>query len=89
MLARPEIGTREHIMLWLESKDPDEEYDWFSYARCACGQYAADGLGKSNLWWIINCVGMPKNPLSELNIMANYCKTFGELAKLVRERWDA
>ena len=89
MLARPEPGTREHILLWLDSKDPDEKYDWFSYANCACGCYAREALGKSNVWWIMNCVGMPRVPLSELNILASHCETFGELASYARKRWAA
>ena len=28
MLARPEPGTREHIILWLANKDPSETYEW-------------------------------------------------------------
>jgi len=89
MLARPEIGTREHILLWLASRDPNEEYDWCSYSNCACGKYAREVLGKSNLWWVINCVTGPGAALSELNVMASYCKSFGELEKCARKRWAA
>jgi hypothetical protein len=38
MLARPEIGSREHILSWLASKPVDESYEWLS-ATCPCNQY--------------------------------------------------
>jgi hypothetical protein len=39
MLSRPEIGTREHVLLWLGSKDPNARYQWEHPERCPCGQY--------------------------------------------------
>jgi len=60
MLARPEIGTPAHILLWLAGKPADQEYNWSSYFDCACGQYSRehgmdvgrgwlDGLGPLNM----------------------------------------
>jgi hypothetical protein len=40
MLQRPEIGSRSHIMLWVDSKPADGLFPWDSYQDCACGQYA-------------------------------------------------
>lgn len=42
MLARPEIGSREHMLLWLASKDPNETYNWRTSKQCACGVYARE-----------------------------------------------
>jgi hypothetical protein len=29
----------EGFIAWLETKDPEERYDWLSFSTCACGQY--------------------------------------------------
>ena len=29
----------EGFIAWLETKDPEERYDWLSFNTCACGQY--------------------------------------------------
>jgi hypothetical protein len=42
MLSRPEVGTREHILLWLAGKDPDAEYQWENPQHCPCGQYGRE-----------------------------------------------
>jgi hypothetical protein len=86
MLARPEIGSKEHILLWLENKPPDEKYDWENYAECACGQYSRESLGKSNLWWIAYMAN-PGCPMNDLNRVAFFYDTFGELLKAVRMQW--
>jgi hypothetical protein len=31
----------EGFIAWLETKDPNEEYDYHNSEACACGQYAA------------------------------------------------
>lgn len=57
MLSRPEVNTKEHILLWLASKDAKEEFHWPNSRTCACAQYEAEhGLSYS---WI--------GPLAELN----------------------
>lgn len=38
MLARPEVGSREHILSWLATKPEDESYVWLS-GDCPAGQY--------------------------------------------------
>lgn len=87
MLARPELGTREHILLWLARKDPTEKYEYELYEDCACGQYAREALGKSNLWWATFATFPAGAPLRELNYMASGHKTFGALYDHVRKRW--
>jgi hypothetical protein len=82
MLARPEPGTREHILLWLASKDPNETYDWESYSKCACGTYVRECMSMSNFAWI----AMP-GPLVLLNNMAMRFKTYGDLYDYVHGQW--
>lgn len=41
MLSRPEIGTKAHVTLWLNSKPADEAYAWHS-PECPAGQYMAE-----------------------------------------------
>jgi len=89
MLARPEIGTREHILLWLAGKDPNEEYLWESYCDCACGRYAKEVLGKSNMWWSAYAMTPAGTPFMELNHLAMDLKTFGELYERARKRWSS
>ena len=82
MLARPEPGTREHILLWLANKDPQETYEWESYRECACGTYARETMGMSNFAWITIT-----GPLVELNRLAMGLKTYGDLYERVSYRW--
>ena len=89
MLARPEAGTREHILLWLAGKDPEEKFNWHYYDMCACGQYAREEMGLSNLAWI-TLAGTKKDerPLAELNRMAFFCENFGELYEFACGSWS-
>jgi hypothetical protein len=77
MLARPEIGTKQHIILWLASKPADETYQWNDSKRCACGQYWGENVDNvfPHGWWCSN----PR--MAWLDILAMYCesRTFGEL----------
>lgn len=41
MLARPEIGTMEHILSWLTTKNEAETYEWLS-GECPAGQYSEE-----------------------------------------------
>lgn len=67
---------------FVNSKNPDERYDWSHCGKCACGQYAKS-LGIDN--WIDPF--LPEHDLwSNLNIKAagtagSYAWTFGDLAK--------
>ncbi len=88
MLARPEPGTKEDILLWLAGKDPNEKYDWSNCSECACGQYSSARLGASTAW-----LSMQKysHAIHELNRLAcdTPSRTFGELYPIVRQVWDA
>jgi len=89
MLARPEPGTREHILLWLSSQDPKKKYDWKFVTTCACGQYAREELGMSNIGWTVFTLFDQKGkPLSELNRMAYDHCTFGALYERARKAWS-
>ena len=59
MLSRPEINTREHILLWLASKPADEKYDWGNPFTCACGQYCNEFLGGNAKWVYFASRGLP------------------------------
>jgi hypothetical protein len=48
MLAKPEIGTKEHIVLWLSSKTGP--YDWVNVSVCACGQYWQENVDAERPW---------------------------------------
>jgi hypothetical protein len=77
MLARPEIGSKEHISLWLDSKDPNEEYNWSNVRGCACGQYSR---ANGSISWITSTW------VNQLNVAASERPhNFGALAK----RWAA
>jgi hypothetical protein len=39
MLSRPDVGTKDHIQLWLGTKDASEPYEWLS-GDCPAGQYS-------------------------------------------------
>ena len=39
MLARPEIGSREHIILWLAIQPADETFPWNKADDCVCDRY--------------------------------------------------
>jgi hypothetical protein len=41
MLLRPEVGTIEHIRMWIDAKDATERYEWLS-ADCPAGLYARE-----------------------------------------------
>ncbi len=84
MLSRPEIGTHEHIKLWLSSKNPDEGYRWQNPLDCPCGQYAREFYGPDYKW--INMIGVPP-ALIKLNTLAERAKgrTFGSLYELVKD----
>ncbi len=84
MLARPEIGSRQHILLWLAGKPADETYDWRQEHDCACGQYAQEHLVDPWTW-----VGDRRHVLLwEMNVIAGSCKTFGQLSERLRKEWE-
>jgi len=81
MLSRPEIGSREHIMLWLASKDPRATYNWTCPFSCACATYSDDSYGQRYYW--VNMLS-----LHDLNKLA-YLRpwTYGALYKRARKAW--
>ena len=86
MLSRPEIGTREHILLWLSSKPEDQAYEWIS-DLCPWAQYAGEWL---NFQPDIMGGNAPTTP--ELYGLNNFARvrphTFGALSKRARELWN-
>jgi hypothetical protein len=90
MLARPEIGTRAHILLWVASKPPEEEYYWRDAQHCACGQYSKEFYGEAGAWTVTN----PLLPIHEMNGHASAvmnphtsCGTFGDLYRQLQLQW--
>jgi hypothetical protein len=90
MLARPEIGTKAHILLWVASKPPKEEYYWRDGYQCACGQYSQEFFGRASAW-----MRMPTSrAIHELNGHAGAvidprtdCGTFGDLYRQLQLQW--
>ncbi len=91
MLARPEIGSREHVLLWLDGQDPNETYDWSIASRCACGQYVAQHGGRP--WSEYPALSGGPYPISapedgSFNALAREePHTFGALYKRAVEAW--
>jgi hypothetical protein len=85
MLARPEVGTREHILLWLASKPADATYAWADPFECACGKYSREFLTYPTAWCGPGFI--PGAPLFELNSIARERANFGELYLVARDKW--
>jgi hypothetical protein len=85
MLARPEIGTKAHILLWLASKPPEESFYWRDWTVCACGQYSFAHYGDSRQWTRVE----PGAPIHELNQMARWVTSrvdgYGKFGDLYRQ----
>jgi hypothetical protein len=77
MLTRPEIGTVEHICLWLSNKPIDETYVWMS-DLCPWAQYAIEHLGVvPNI--MMGGQAPPTPELQQLNRVSKDVHTFGAL----------
>ena len=50
MLARPEVGSKEHILLWLAAQPQDKKFSYMTPSACACGQYSRAFLGSGMKW---------------------------------------
>jgi hypothetical protein len=87
MLARPEFGSRAHILMWLADQDPAASYDWMSYEHCACGRYARANQ-VSNLFWAAFASTTAGQAMMELNAMAMSARNFGELHERARRQWS-
>jgi hypothetical protein len=83
MLARPEIGSKEHILLWLASRDPDEEYDWDEWRVCARGQYCFEHFGEHANWPQFSLSA----PVHQMDYYAQHHRTFGALYEVMRKQW--
>ena len=87
MLARPEIGSREHILLWLAGKPADGTFDWNDPKKCAGGQYLYESTGG---WWTeYGRNGNEQNfdNLGALAAAACQHRTYGELYEAMRKQW--
>lgn len=45
MLSKIEVGSKEHILLWLADKDAAETYEWAS-GRCPAAHYSMEFGGE-------------------------------------------
>jgi hypothetical protein len=70
MLARPEIATREHVLMWLAAKDANERFEWLS-GDCPAGQYARE-FGIPNTCELMNWLN---------NMAQTWPHTWGALAE--------
>jgi hypothetical protein len=87
MLARPEPGTREHMLLWLASQPPEKTYPWALVTKCACAIYARETMGKSNLWWTAQA--SRPGPFHALNCLAAIVPhTYGALHARALAAWQ-
>jgi hypothetical protein len=71
MLSRPEVGTRGHILMWLDSKDATAPYEW-GFEVCPCAQYSAE--------YGISAWDTPISPLA-----GDHPRTWGALAERARK----
>jgi hypothetical protein len=93
MLARTQWTkpSLEDFIAWLESKDPNESYNWIHASTCACGQYATS-IG------IVDWLTFENGPFSLLNSLAkppptpdvDYVDTFGNLlSRALKQQMEA
>ena len=82
MLARPEIRSREHILMWLASKPPDEKFEWSNPNECPCGQYMYKDHHINDDSWAAY------ETLREMNMVASRHRSFGSLYRAMRQRWE-
>src|SRR5262249_1402751 len=95
MLARPEIGSKAHIKLWLGSKDPSEVGVWEDLCSCFAGRYSQEHFGRAFPW---SPDPEPRfrdelKRLSEITGPTSYgagdaCSTMGEAYQRVCAAWS-
>jgi hypothetical protein len=89
MLQRPEIGTREHVLLWLAGKPADEAYKWMPHEECPCAVYNLDhGMPKE--WWSEpnhRRARVKKTKIELSDLAGGFPRTWGALHDRAREAW--
>ena len=68
MLSRIEVGTKDHLLMWLADKDPEEAYEWLS-GLCPAELYSRE-FGDEH-------IGLNLNKLNDLARIEPH--TFGAL----------
>jgi len=85
MLSRPEIGTKEHILLWLAGKDVKAEYEWRCPHSCPAGTYSEEFYNYHYRWIEGDDVG---RTLQEISRMAKRRpNNYGTLYKRAYKAW--
>jgi len=92
MLQRPDIGTMDHMKLWVASKPENETFIWADGGKCAAGQYAQEfdteyyaNLSRVALHALKNKLGLPY----EESVASHSTRvSFGEVYKqMLNEGW--
>lgn len=86
MLARPEIGSREHILLWLAGKPADEKFAYHNSQICACGQYSSEHGNLCGIW--IESKAVAEMDCAARAVSYHGYGTFGGLYKELSSRWS-
>jgi hypothetical protein len=85
MLARSEVGTIEHVRMWLRDQPRGREYNWMSpEANCACAIYAAENHLAGD--WHLYPDLCALDSLASLGLDSGYRGTFGELSDLAERQ---
>jgi hypothetical protein len=94
MLQRPELATREHILMWLSGKPAAKAYTWLDSNCCPAGLYAEECLGmeRNGGWGGIpvlshDIVGGTPELLSLSTLARAKPRTFGALYARARAAW--
>ena len=85
MLARPEIGSREHILLWLASQPKDRKYYWPCTTCCACAQYS-EACGEPLSFWVHTQPVIDMNAVAR-DVSGSKTGTYGKLYRALRKTW--
>lgn len=76
MLSRIEVGSKAHVLMWLNDKDPEESYEWLS-AECPAGLYSME-FGDEH-------AGLNLDRLNNLALVRPH--TFGALHERASKAW--
>jgi hypothetical protein len=86
MLATPERGTREHILLWLASQPENATFNWASRENCACGMYSRS-LGYKSGAWLENTNVYGMNRIAAHVADKSYRAKYSDLERMLRFVW--